>query len=201
MAPSAWPAVFSKMRPQFQHLLEELESVYQKTECQLEERAMRFKVPASVRHPDEFDDVVTSFFGGLYCPELVREECWAEHRAYVSSMAFRLLGQDYGGQAKVRSFDLARTGNAEGLRGVLNLLLQRLLDELEKRHAQALLSQYAKTDPKTRIQDARDYMSAYGKLLPSEMTDRNGVVVLEKFLQFLGQHARTVNEMRRLMQR
>jgi hypothetical protein len=201
MLPSATPGGSSPMRAQFQRMLEELESTHRKIERQLEERIVRFTAPASVVDVDEFDAIITSFFWDLFCPELDRIKCWSEHRSYVSSMAFSLLEHDYGRQAKVRSFDLARSGNDGGLRQVLGQMSKRLLEELVQRHAQAVLSRYAETDPKTRIRDARDYLKVYGALLPSEMTDQNGVVVLEKFFRFLGQHATTVNEMRRLVRR
>lgn len=188
------------MRAEFKSLLGRLEHAYRRLDTLLSKRYASAPVPYArqVSEPDSYEEAVTRFFWALYCPELDIDRHFDTHRQTVLNAAFKLLKRDFGPNARARTFDLARTGVAEGLSGVLRALRECLLEDWDSCESKGRVDEYrTSTEPRIMFLDAQAYILAYRWALPGEMLGENGVVVMERFTDFLAQHGRMVHDLRR----
>ena len=192
------------MRKQFASLLKQLEDGHRRIELQINERYSRFRMPRScvVDHLEEFQDIIARFYWHLYCPELDIGKHWNEHHESVASMAFLLLEREYGKNARFRACDLARTGAEAGLLGVLKNLMKSTLEDLYERHSKSLVDEYwERTGTEQILQDGRDYIQAYARQLPAEMTEGSGAVILFNLRKVLMEHPAMIRQMRQVVRR
>jgi hypothetical protein len=186
------------MRAELRVLLERIVEAHQRFERQVDERFNRLRLPAVVSDYQEFDDLLTRVFWQLYCPELGMKSNWAVRRDFVRGLAGNHLIREYGPSAFARAFEAARSGVNDGLRNVFRVLVDGVRDEFLGNAVKGMVNSYWRNATnEQRFQDARDYLAAYGHLLPGDLTEGSGAVILANFERVLHEHPRLILSVRR----
>jgi len=111
----------------------------------------------------------------------------------------RLLIHEYGRNGEKAAFEIARTGNEGGLFAVLRKLARRIARLYGEREVSARISTWWETlsiDKKLAATD--EYLTKYGRLLPSELTEGSAARVRANFPRVLEEHPRMLQRIRRL---
>lgn len=190
------------MRPQLRALLDQILQAHQRAERQVDERFNRLRLPALVSDYGEFEDLLTRVFWQLYCPELDMTSEWAVRRDFVRGLAVHHLNREYGPSASARAFEAARSGVAGGLRNVIRVLVEGVRDEFSGNSVKGMVNAYWRSATNEQLfQDARDYIAAYGHLLPSDLTEGSGAVIVANFERVLHEHPRVILNVQRATRR
>lgn len=185
------------MRKELQSLLSALIAGRRDLDRLLDERFNAFAMPPAsfTGTVVEFDSLLGAFYLALQFPpsaNLSDSENWA------ASKALLLLRRDYETQTRIRCFDIARSGVEGGLPVLLRRLTRRIGDDLAQTRSLTLVNPYwRRTDPITLLGDGRDYVAEYGHLLPAEMLEDGGIVILDRFHKTLLHHSTLLADIRK----
>ena len=187
------------MRGKLADLLRELVAKHNALDRQVNERFSRVEMPPSgmITNRNDYDQFLASFYWHLYCPEMEVESNWNQHHRYIEGKAFNLLQREYGPNARIRTFDLARSGSEGGLLAILRTLRQLVLDEFFVNQTNALVDHYWRNSTNEEIlADGRDYLAEYGDMLPQEMAESSGAAILANYRKVLAQHPMHIHKLR-----
>jgi hypothetical protein len=187
------------MRKEFHKLLADLVGKYQTVDRQINARFIQFPMPTSnvIFDQKAFADLITRFFWHLFCPELNIKSTWDQHHSYVEQRAFELLKREYGSHAKIRTFEIARSGVEEGLWSIMETTKRLVMEEFFQNQTAGLISHYWETSkPEQLLQDAQDYINTYNRMLPGEMIEGSGAAILVNFRLILLKHPSMVDKLR-----
>jgi len=113
--------------------------------------------------------------------------------------ATRLLVHIYGRGGEKAAFEMARTGNEGGLYGVLKATAMRIAEDLSQAEIAGRVSVFWQTHSAEQVLDAaQQYLTRYGHLLPSEMTEGSAGRIRANFLKVLEEHPKLVQRLRRV---
>ncbi len=113
--------------------------------------------------------------------------------------AVAILMKIYGRSGEKAAFEMARTGNEQGLYGVLKAVAMRIADDLSKNEITAWVNDYWQSHSADQIlAAASEYLDRYGHLLPSEMTEASAARIRGAFFKVLENHPKLVQRLRRV---
>ena len=111
-----------------------------------------------------------------------------EHYWGQCSHALRRI---YGSSGEKAAFEMARTGNESGLYGVLKAVAMHIAEEYSKREISAKVASYWESLSVNEQFDAcSEYISKYGHLIPSEITEGSAARIKANFCKVLEEHPR-----------
>lgn len=110
---------------------------------------------------------------------------------YYLSWFPNILIQVYGPSGEKAAFEMARTGNEGGLYSVLKAVAMRRADEYSQNEITARVADYlANLSVDEQFDACSEYISKYGHLLPSEITETNVIRIRANFRKVLEKHPR-----------
>lgn len=146
---------------------------------------------------EDFKDIMSRFAAHmdsqvlrLYTP---REVDFDHDWGYACRMLMKL----YGRNGEKTAFELARTGNEGGLYKVLKNLAQQILEEYTHNEIKAKINYFwnrLSTDEKFAAID--EYLSNYGHLLPSELTEGSTARIKDNFPKVLEEHSQLMQRLK-----
>ena len=102
-----------------------------------------------------------------------------------------ILIRVYGPSGEKTAFEMARTGNEGGLYSVLKAVAMRRADEYSQNEIVARVADYlANLSVDEQHGACSEYISKYGYLLPSEITEGNAIRIRANFSKVLEKHPR-----------
>jgi hypothetical protein len=113
--------------------------------------------------------------------------------------ACRMLMKLYGGNGEKTAFELARTGNEGGLYRVFKDVAQQIMEEYTQNEIRAKINHYwdsLHTSEKFNAID--EYLSHYGHLLPSELTEGSAARIKANFPKVLEEHTQMMQRLKRI---
>lgn len=111
----------------------------------------------------------------------------------------RLLLKEFGPNGEKVAFDMVRTGTPGGLYAVLKSVARQMLEEYAGNEIRARISHYwhyLSVDEQLATTD--EYISKYGHLLPSELTEGSAVRIKANFIKVLEEHPYIIKRMRNI---
>lgn len=116
------------------------------------------------------------------------------HRCYESLKAV------YGENALRHIYHIAKTGVDGGLYGVLKNQARQMAYEYAKNEIKAKVrSVWNSLSVEEKLCFADAYIEKYKSILPSELTETNGVVIKANFISVLDKHPEMINRFRNIM--
>ena len=113
--------------------------------------------------------------------------------------AVAVLTKIYGRNGQKAAFEMARTGNEDGLYGVLKAVAMRLAEDLSKNEIVSLVHTFWQDHtPGEVLTASQEYLAKYGHLLPSELTEASAARLRANFLKVLENHPELVQRLRRV---
>ncbi|MBC2714910.1 MAG: hypothetical protein HF978_06335 [Desulfobacteraceae bacterium] len=109
----------------------------------------------------------------------------------------RLLLKEYGPNGEKTAFEMVRTGNQGGLYKVLKSLSKQMIEEYAGTEIRAKIGYFwhsLSVDEKWAATD--EYLTKYGHLLPSELTEGSAARIKADFTKVLEEHPRIIKRMR-----
>ena len=109
----------------------------------------------------------------------------------------RLLQNEYGSSGEKAAFEMARTGTQGGLYAVLISVAKQMVEEYASNEIRARISHYwhsLSVDEQLAATD--EYLSKFGHLLPSELTERSAARIKTNFIKVLEEHMKMVKRIR-----
>ena len=111
-------------------------------------------------------------------------QCYWEH-------CVRILLEIYGSSGEKTAFEMARTGNEGGLYSVLKAVAMHRAEEYIQNEISAKVTAYLEgLSIAERLEACSEYISKYGHLLPSEITEGNALRIRANFRKVLEKHPR-----------
>jgi len=113
--------------------------------------------------------------------------------------AQRMLMKEYGRSGEKAAFEMARTGNDGGLYAVMRAIGRGMAEEAAEAEIAARIQDFLdRLSPDEQIAVAREYISKFGRLLPSELTEGSAARVVANFPKVLQEHPRLMQRTRRV---
>ena len=110
---------------------------------------------------------------------------------YYWSRCNQVLCRIYGPSGQKAAFEMARTGNESGLYGVLKAVAMQVAEDYSKNEIAGKVSAYLNSVSYDKQLDASsEYISKYGHLLPSELTEGSAARIHANFRKVLQDHPR-----------
>jgi hypothetical protein len=113
------------------------------------------------------------------------------HFEYNLGQCNQLLRKIYGSSGEKAAFEMARTGNESGLYGVLKAVAMHIAEDYSKREISAKVASYwdsLSADEQCDV--CSEYISKYGHLIPSEITEGSAARIKANFWKVLEEHPR-----------
>ena len=155
------------------------------------------KRKAQITHWDEFVDTLSAFFSHVEAAVLnIRPSVYSDAE-FNSGRCLGLLGRLYGPDGEKVAFDMARTGNEGGLYAVLKAMALRIAEEYAENEIAARSSDFIDRLTAEEMSSAMDeYIEKYGRLLPSEMTERGAGRIKANFYKVFKHHPKMLRTLR-----
>lgn len=116
---------------------------------------------------------------------------------YSWSRCAQLLVRVYKSSGEKTAFEMARTGNEGGLYSVLKAVAMRIADECSQNEISAKVCTYLNSlSVDEKFSACSEYISKYGYLLPSEITESNAIRIRANFQKVLENHPRLILKFR-----
>ncbi len=147
---------------------------------------------------DDLEDCLARFFKHMDQVALAGRPLGLDPQDHLWSHA-SLLEQEYGAQSYRVVLKIVRSGAEGGLYGVLRALALRLTTKWAENRISSFICEYWKgLSEKEQRAAPREYVDKYGALLPAE--DQNNQTLTVRFLphEFLKEHPRIMQRMRRV---
>jgi len=111
----------------------------------------------------------------------------------------RILMHAYGANGEKAAFEMARTGNDGGLYEVLKKVAHAVADDFAEREVSAMVAQFwDRLSAEEQHCVCDQYLSQYGHLLPSELTEGNAARVRANMPKVLQEHPRLMQRLNRV---
>ena len=150
-----------------------------------------FQASARIEKWDNFRYCMAQFLKHIYfCILRLSKPADLSFDHYLSWFPHILI-KIYGSNGEKAAFEMARTGNEGGLYSVLKAVAMRVADEYSENEISAKVNAYLDNLSGDEQFDAcSEYISKYGHLLPSEITETNAIRIRANFRKVLEKHPR-----------
>ena len=148
---------------------------------------------AQIKEWDRFRYCMAEFLRNLDCCILRVRGPVEDSRDYYWLRCAQVLLRVYGPSGEKAAFEMARTGNEGGLYSVVKAVATHRADEYSENEIAAKVNAYLDSLSVDEQFDAfSDYISKFGYLLASEITEENDVRIRANFRKVLEKHPRLV---------
>ena len=114
----------------------------------------------------------------------------------------RILTSEYGTEGEKAAFEMARTGNEGGLYAVAKRFARRLARQYLDNEIKAKAGLFWDgLDVAEQLDVSSEYLSKYGHLLPSELTEDSAARLRANFPKVLAEHPRMIQKLQRASRR
>lgn len=188
------------MREEFKRLLCGLERCASQIGRQTDARINSFEMPRFnvTDDLDEFNDILKRFIWHLYDLKPRIPPPQSHQGELILEQAYRLLQAEYGENARVHAFNIARMQAEGGLHGILRLLGDLMRADLIHTRCEQLAAQHKRSSIPSQLEhDAADYIEQFGLLLPPEYCEGRGLMLLIHFEKVMCEHPFLMLRMRR----
>ena len=111
----------------------------------------------------------------------------------------RILVESYGPNGEKAAFEMARTGNEGGLYAALKAIARSLVAQFAENEITAKVDHYWEAlSAEERLAAGDEYLSKYGHLLPSELTEGSAARVRANLPKALREHPRMIKRLGRI---
>lgn len=190
------------MRNELQMMLEQLVEKHRQVELQINDRFNAFQMPEASRVTSlqEFEDLTARLYWSLVCPALSTQlPALKLHAGHAPAL---LLEREYGANAHLHAFDIARSGAEGGLWGILQTLARLTQEQMFERLSLVVVTSYwQSTSAEQLVKDAHDYLKEYGHLMPGEMTEGSQAFLLGNFRKVLLEHPNLIRKLSHALRR
>lgn len=164
-----------------------------KTYNRANEAINTFQSHARIEKWDDFSSCMARFLQHIDVCVLRLGEPVALSYDYYLSWFPHVLMKIYGSSGEKAAFEMARTGNEGGLYSVLKAVAMRRADEYSQNEIAAKVATYLDSLSVDEHWEAcSEYLSKYGHLLPSEITESNALRIRGNFRKVLENHPRLI---------
>ena len=116
---------------------------------------------------------------------------------YYWSRCNQVLCKVYGSDGQKAAFEMARTGNESGLYGILKAVAMRVAEDYSKNEIRARISAFLNgLSVDERLAASGEYISKFGHLLPSELTEGSAARIHADFHKVLQEHPQVLLKLR-----
>ena len=146
---------------------------------------------------DEFRYILTSFCCHVDNHVLRINPSRGPHPEMDWHRCSRLLTKEFGPQGEKAAFEIGRTGMEGGLYRVLKSIAMRMIEEYTGCEISARVGCFwgrLSSDEKVAVMD--EYLTKYGHLLPSELTERGAARIKVNFPKVLEEHPGIIRRLR-----
>jgi len=146
---------------------------------------------ARIEKWDEFRHCMAEFLRHLdFWTLCLRRPVGVSSDVYWEHCINILLGT-YGTNGEKAAFEMARTGNEGGLYSVLKAAAMHVADKYSQNEISAKVGVYLENlSVDEQLEACSEYISKYGYLLPSEITEANAIRIRANFRKVLEKHPR-----------
>ena len=146
---------------------------------------------AQIRNWDQFRYCMAEFLRHVdFCALRLRKRVTVSWECYWEHCVPILLGV-YGHSGEKTAFEMARTGNEGGLYSVLKAVAMHQAEQYIQNEISAKVIAYLESlSIDEQLEACSEYVSKYGYLLPSEITEGNAIRIRANFRKVLEKHPR-----------
>jgi len=150
-----------------------------------------FQASARIENWDEFRYCMAQFLQHIdFCVLRLSKPVDLSFNHYLSWFPHVLI-KVYGPNGEKAAFEMARTGNEGGLYSVLKAVAMHRAEEYSQSEILAKVGAFLDSLSVNEQHDAcSEYISKYGHLLPSEITETNAIRIRANFRKVLEKHPR-----------
>lgn len=154
---------------------------------------------AKITRWEEFTDYLGRFRQHLDTVLLHLREPIDVPAAYHWQRCVPVLIDLFGRNGEKAAFEMARTGADGGLYAVLQAVARKVADQYATNEVSARVLDYWKSlDTEGKFAAMSEYLSKYGHLLPSELTEGSAARIRASFQRVLEEHPRVIRRLRRV---
>jgi len=158
-----------------------------------------FDTPARLKRWDDFKACMGSFCSHVEAYVLSLHEPIPVAPDYYWSRGVRILLKIYGINGEKAAFEMARTGNDGGLYAVLKAVAMHIADEYAHNEIAARICDYWEgLSLEEQLAASTEYISKYGHLLPSELTEGSAGRIRANLPKVLEKHHELIRKIRRV---
>ena len=145
---------------------------------------------AQIEEWDEFKYCIAELVRHIdQCILKLRGSVEASSECYWSHVAQSVLCEVYGSSGQKAAFEMARTGNGGGLYAVVRAVAMHMAERYSKSEISAKVNAYIESLSVDEQLDAcSEYISKYGDILPSELTEGSAARIRADFSKVLERH-------------
>jgi hypothetical protein len=148
---------------------------------------------------DEYENYLADFYRHIETVVLRMGSGVPDSREFYWGQCANLLNKAFGPSGFKAAFEMVRTGKEGGLYHVLKTVSDLIAEKYAQNEIFARISHYWESltlDEKLAAPD--EYLSKYGYLLPSELTEGSAARLRANFLKVLEEHPKMIRQMRRI---
>jgi len=148
---------------------------------------------------DEYENYLADFYRHIEKVVLRMGSGVPDNREYYWGQCANLLNKAFGPSGYKAAFEMVRTGKEGGLYQVLKTVADLIAEKYTQNEIFARISHYWESltlDEKLAAPD--EYLSKYGYLLPSELTEGSAARLRANFPKVLEEHPKMIRQMRRI---
>ena len=148
---------------------------------------------------DEYENFLTDFYRHIETVVLRIGSGVPDSREFYWGQCANLLNKAFGTNGFKAAFEMVRTGKEGGLYQVLKTVADLIAEKYAQNEIFARISHYWESltlDEKLAAPD--EYLSKYGYLLPSELTEGSAARLRANFPKVLEEHPKMIRQMRRI---
>jgi hypothetical protein len=148
---------------------------------------------------DEYENYLADFYRHIETVVLRMGSGVPDNREYYWGQCANLLNKAFGPSGFKAAFEMVRTGKEGGLYQVLKTVADLIAEKYAQNEIFARISHYWESltlDEKLAAPD--EYLSKYGYLLPSELTEGSAARLRANFPKVLEEHPKMIRQMRRI---
>ena len=148
---------------------------------------------------DEYENYLADFYRHIETVVLRIGSGVPDSREFYWGQCANLLNKAFGPSGFKAAFEMVRTGKEGGLYQVLKTVADLIAEKYAQNEIFARISHYWESltlDEKLAAPD--EYLSKYGYLLPSELTEGSAARLRANFPKVLEEHPKMIRQMRRI---
>ena len=154
---------------------------------------------AQITDWNKFRRLMAAFFGHVEASLLRLRSTPQANDDLAWGRATAVLVQAYGASGEKAAFEMARTGNEGGLYAVLKKVARTMAEQYTDREISARVNRFwTDLSAAERLEVAEEYLSQYGPLLPSELTEASAARVWANMPGVLTKHPHLVDQLARI---
>ena len=160
-----------------------------------------FPCPSVVTNREQFEDCITRLADQVYGYILNGPPGMPLQPELGRQMAYEALKDLYGPHGMRKAMIMAHTALEGGMTRVLTDIAKQIVRDRAKKSITAAVNLFlGSLSPTQTEQVAQEYLARFGHLLPSELTEKNGVMLGIKIKEVLIEHPALMQRMRHTMQ-